>query len=196
MTQTMPQPCERPSTPEAMAHAAALGAALPVLTTERLTLRAPTLSDFEAYAAITCGPRGAGLGGPMTRSDAWYDYASMVGNWLLRGHGLWSVEETATGAHLGFVVIGFEPGDPHHELGYMFNEGAEGKGVAVEAARAARDYAQSTLNVPVLDSYIFAGNHRSIALATRLGAEHVGDISYPEDDEPSRIYRHPNPAEV
>ena len=196
MTRTMPQPCEKASTPEAMAQAAALGAALPVLSTERLTLRAPALSDFEAYAAIACNARGAGLGGPMTRSDAWYDFASMVGNWLLRGHGLWSVEETASGAHLGFVVIGFEPGDPHHELGYMFNDTAEGKGFAVEAARAARDYAQSTLNVPVLDSYIFADNHRSIALAKRLGAEYVGDISYPQDDAPSCIYRHPKPVEV
>ncbi|MGK7752860.1 MULTISPECIES: GNAT family N-acetyltransferase [unclassified Roseovarius] len=196
MTRSISQPCEKAPTPEAMAQAAAIGAALPVLTTERLTLRAPNLSDFEAYATIVCGPRGVGLGGPMPRDDAWYDFASMVGNWLLRGHGLWSVEETASRTHLGFVVIGFEPGDPHHELGYMFNDTAEGKGFAAEAARAARDYAQSTLNVPVLDSYISAGNHRSIALAKRLGAQYVGDISDPEDDAPSCIYRYPNPAEA
>lgn len=196
MTLNSSQPCEAPSTRTAMAQAATLGAALPRLTTERLTLRAPTLADFDAFAAIACGPRGVGMGGPMTRHQAWYDFASMIGCWLLRGHGLWSVEESASGTHLGFVVIGFEPGDEHHELGFMFSQAAEGTGVASEAARAARDYAQSTLNVPVLDSYIFPGNQRSIALAKRLGAQYVGDVSYPEDDEPSCIYRYPNAAEV
>lgn len=194
MTDAMP--CERPSTPIAMSHAAALAAHIPVLTTERLTLRAPTLTDFEAYATIAGSPRGAGMGGPMTRSDAWYDYASMTANWLLRGHGLWSVDNTATGALLGFVVIGFEPGDQHHELGYMFVETATGQGYATEAVKAARHYAQTVLNIPVLDSYIFADNAPSIALAERLGATYQGDIQYPEDDAPSRIYRHPNPVEV
>lgn len=193
---TTPMPCERPSTPIAMRHAGDLSAHLPTLTTDRLTLRAPALSDFEAYATIACGPRGKGMGGPMSRSEAWYDYAAMVANWLLRGHGLWSVEQTATGSLLGFVVIGYEPGDEHHELGYMFLQEAEGQGFATEAAKAARDYAQRTLNVPVLDSYIFADNAPSIALAERLGATYRGDIQYPEDDAPSRIYRHPNPVEV
>ncbi|WP_338550073.1 GNAT family N-acetyltransferase [Roseovarius phycicola] len=187
---------EKPSTPVAMAQAADLSAHLPSLHTDRLTLRAPVLSDFDAYAQIACSARGEGLGGPFSRDDAWYDFASMVGTWLLRGHGIWSVEETATEQLLGFVVIGFEPGDQHHELGYMMLEDMEGRGYATEAAKAARTYAQNSLNIQVLDSYILPGNTKSIALAERLGATCVGDISYPEDDEPSLIYRHPNPAEA
>lgn len=187
---------EKPSTPAAMAQARELSARLPTLQTERLTLRAPVLSDFDAYAQIACSPRGKGLDGPFARDDAWYDFASMVGTWLLRGHGLWSVEETSTKRLLGFVVIGFEPGDQHHELGYMMLEDGEGRGYATEAAKAARAYAQNALSIPVLDSYIFPGNTKSIALAERLGATRVGEISYPEDDAPSLIYRHPNPAEA
>ncbi len=189
-------PMESPSTPVAMAQAGELSAGLPRLQTDRLTLRAPELADFEAYAQIACSSRGEGLGGPFSRDEAWYDFASMVGIWLLRGHGLWAVEETTTKRLLGFVVIGFEPGDQHHELGYMMCEETEGQGYATEAAKAARSYAQDTLKIPVLDSYILPSNARSIALAERLGATHVGDISYPEDEDPSRIYRHPNPAEV
>ncbi len=187
---------EKPSTPEAMAQARQLSAHLPSLQTDRLTLRAPALSDFDAYAQIACSARGEGLGGPFSRDDAWYGFASMVGTWLLRGHGIWSVEETATEQLLGFVVIGFEPGDQHHELGYMMLADTEGRGYATEAAKAARDYAQNALSIPVLDSYIFPGNTKSIALAERLGATCVGEISYPEDDAPSLVYRHPNPAEA
>ncbi len=187
---------EKPSTPAAMAQAREFSAHLPSLQTDRLTLRAPVLSDFDAYTQIACSARGKGLGGPFSRDDAWYDFASMVGTWLLRGHGIWSVEETATEQLLGFVVIGFEPGDQHHELGYMMLEDMEGRGYATEAAKAARAYAQNSLNIQVLDSYIFPGNTKSIALAERLGATCVGEISYPEDDEPSLVYRHPNPAEA
>lgn len=196
MTRTEIMPLEKPSTPAAMAQARDLAERLPRLQTERLTLRAPELADFEAYAQIACSPRGEGLGGPFERKDAWYDFASMVGTWLLRGHGAWTVVETETGTLLGFVVIGFEPGDQHHELGYMMLEDSEGHGYATEAAKAARRYAQDTLNIPVLDSYILAGNAKSIALAERLGATYVGELAYPEDDELSLVYRHPNPAEA
>lgn len=194
MTQTQTLLHEAPSTPAAMQNAASLSAHLPQLETVRLILRAPRLEDFDAYAQIACSPRGKGLGGPFERSDAWYDFATMVGTWLLRGHGLWSVDLAKTSDLLGFVVIGFEPGDRNHELGYMMLESSEGQGYAAEAAEAARRYAQDVLKVPVLDSYIFPENDRSIALAQRLDAQHVGQISYPEDDDPSLIYRYPNPV--
>ena len=176
--------------------AAQFAALVPVLQTERLTLRAPRADDFPAYASIACGPRGDGIGGPMTQEDAWYDFASLSACWMLQGHGGWSVELTETGALLGFVLIGAEPGDAEPELGYLITEGAEGKGYAFEAAIAARDYAFQTLRLPGLVSYIFPANGKSIALAERLGAVRVGDVSYPEDDVPSLVYRHPKPEDV
>ena len=43
---------------------------IPTLYTERLTLRAPRLSDFEAYAEFRGSERARILGGPFTRAQA------------------------------------------------------------------------------------------------------------------------------
>ncbi len=173
--------------------AAGFAALIPVLETERLTLRAPVVADFAQYADIACSERGAGIGGPMSRDDAWWDFTQLASNWMLHGHGGWTVVVRATGQTAGFVLLGLEPGDQDPELGYMLCASAEGHGYAAEAARAARDYGYRTLNLPVLVSYIFAGNARSVALAERLGAVRTGTLSYPDDDAPSIVYLHPRP---
>ena len=88
----------------------------------------------------------------------------------LRGHGLWTVESKAGGEVLGFVLIGFEPGDQEPELGYLFRPAAEGHGYATEAATALRDHAFSTLRMDRLVSYIDPANRRSQRVAERLRA--------------------------
>ncbi|WP_245306297.1 GNAT family N-acetyltransferase [Roseovarius aestuariivivens] len=181
--------CERPAPPKAAALADRLAAELPALETARLRLRAPRLADFAAYADIVCGPRGEGLGGPMAHGEAWYDFSNMVGCWLLRGHGLWSIEPRGGGDLLGFVVLGCEPGDEEHELGFLLTEAAEGHGYATEAAQAARAFARDTLGLPSLVSYIVPQNARSIALAQRLGATPAGD-GRPGSHAGTAVFRH------
>lgn len=175
----------------AAVFAAQLQASLPVIETARLRLRAPTIADFADYADIACGPRGAGLGddGPMGRADAWYDFANMVSAWMLRGHGLWTVEARDGGATLGFVVLGFEPGDHEPELGYMFSAGAEGKGYAHEAAEAARAFAFGKLGFATLVSTIAPDNARSCTLAERLGGTRDARAEAAHGDA-IRVYRY------
>ena len=134
------------ATPGPAADAAArMQAALPRLETARLILRAPRLEDFEIYARIGASDRGRHLVADNTdRAALWLDFTQMVATWLLRGHGVWTVEARTDGAVLGFVLIGFEPGDHEPELGYLFRETAEGRGYAQEAATAARDHALTT----------------------------------------------------
>lgn len=186
---TGPMLCERPAPPRAAALAERLAAALPHITTDRLVLRAPALADFATYAEIACGPRGTGLGGPMAHGEAWYDFTSMVGGWLLRGHGLWSIERREDGALLGFVLIGCEPGDEDHELGFLLTEVAEGHGYAEEAAKAAHVFARDTLALPSLISDIVPDNTRSIALARRLRAKPTREATA-EGHTKSAIYRY------
>jgi RimJ/RimL family protein N-acetyltransferase len=128
------------------------------------------MDDFEAWAEVLCGPAGSWLDGPFDRDAAFVEFAASVGLWLLRGHGVWTVEASADGAVLGFVLIGFEPGDAEPELGYLFRPAAEGQGFATEAATAALAHARDTLRLAALVSYVAPGNHRSAALAKRLGA--------------------------
>lgn len=167
-------PHERPVPGPAADFAAMLGARLPLIETPRLRLRAPALADFPLWAEILTGPAGPWLGGPFTRDAAFTEFAAAVGTWLLRGHGPWTVEtrrgETRAGETVGFVLIGFEPGDREPELGFLFAKAAEGQGYAAEAARAARAHAFGPLALPTLVSCIDEGNTRSIRLAERLGA--------------------------
>ena len=165
----MTLPHEIASDAPATGFAARLQAMLPVIETERLRLRAPRIDDFAAYAGIVAGERGRYVLEEQTREAAWYDFTNMVATWLLRGHGMWSVERRADGMLIGFVLIGFEPGDHEPELGYMLTETAEGQGYAGEAAAAARDYAFGRAGLDRLVSTIDHGNTRSQALARRLG---------------------------
>lgn len=158
----------------AAAFAAALSAQIPVLETARTRLRSPGLADLDAWVAVLCGPATEYLGGPFTRDEAFAEFATSTGLWLLRGHGLWTVEDRGTGAVLGFVLIGFEPGDLEPELGYLFLPEAQGRGLAREAAAAARAHALDVLRLPALVSYVAQGNTRSDALARALGARPDG----------------------
>lgn len=147
---------------------------IPTLSTARLTLRAPALNDFPHWAEVFCGPAGPFLGGPFTRDDAFLAFTGAVGLWHVRGFGPWAVDRTADGITLGFVLIGFEPGDLEPELGFLFRPIAEGQGFATEAAAAVRDHAFTVWGLPRLVSYIDPQNTRSAALAQRLGARRQG----------------------
>lgn len=160
---------EMPTPGPAAEIAQVFGALVPQFRTERTVMRAPRVDDFDAYTEIVCGPRGAHVGGPMSRDEAWYDFASLSSCWMLFGHGGWTVEDAATGEVLGFVILGLEPGDLDVELGFLFRAAAEGRGFAFETAARVRDWAFSHLCLRGLDSYVDAKNTRSIALARRLG---------------------------
>jgi len=187
----MSAPHETPVPGAAADYAAALGARLPVLDSPRLRLRVPVLGDFDLWARIVCGPAGVHLGGPFDRDEAFTDFAASLGLWLLRGHGLWTLTARETGAPLGFVLIGFEPGDHEPELGYLLAPEAEGQGLATEAARLVLDHARA-LGLPSLVSYIDADNVRSAALARRLGARR-DPAAEAALDHACHVYRHFGP---
>lgn len=188
-------PHEAPPPPGACADlGAAMRALVPVLETPRLRLRAPTLADFPAWAALMGGPRSHGMGGPMGREDAFEDFAGCVVTWVLRGHGAWAVEDRE-GTLLGFVLVGFESDDREPELGFMVLPEAEGRGVAHEAALAARDWAWA-MGLASLVSYVDPANARSMRLAGRLGARRDPEAERAFDGTDGAgfaVWRHPRP---
>jgi RimJ/RimL family protein N-acetyltransferase len=166
----------------------------PVLTTERLTLRAPVLADFEPYAAFFASPRSGFEDGPKSRGEAWKEFASVTGQWMLKGYGALSIVDRATGDYLGETGIFHPAGYPEPEVGWMVVPEAEGRGIASEAALAVRAWAYAGLGLGTLVSYIADGNVRSIRVAERLGA--VLDPAAPRPElDPCLVYRHPGPAE-
>ncbi len=162
----------------------------PVLTTDRLLLRKPDDRDTATAVAFMTGARAAHVGGPMTEGAAWRARAKMVGHWVLRGFGLFTITDRATGIPLGMCGP-YHPGNwPEGELGWhIWRAEAEGKGIAQEAARAARAWIYGTLGWSTCVSYIAPDNHRSIALADRLGA--VLDAAAARPDTACLVYRHP-----
>lgn len=156
---------------------------IPQLQTERLVLRAPKISDFAAYAEIVLSPKGRFIVSNQSREHAWYDFANLLACWLLRGHGIWTVDRTKDDAVVGFVLIGFEPGDHEPELGYMVTGQSEGFGYATEAAQTAMRYAFEQLGFTTLVSTIDQGNHGSIKVAQKLGGVRDPRAEFEHDNE-------------
>jgi len=169
--------------------------AIPVISTERLTLRAPRLEDFEPYAAFFASARSNYEDGPLGRARAWKEFASVTGQWSLRGYGAWSVEDRASGAYVGEAGLFHHAHYPEVEIGWMVVADAEGKGIAREAAIAVRGFAYGTLGLKTLVSYIDHDNARSIRLAERLGASRDDRAPLPEGER-CLCYRHPGPEAI
>lgn len=164
---------------------------IPVLETERLTLRAPRESDLGAMVAFGASPRSAFVGGPFDRDSAWRILLAGIGHWAVRGYGYWAVDRKEDDAFVGRVGVIFPHGAPEPELAWGLFDGFEGHGYAQEAALAARDHACSAMGLGALASFIEPENTRSIALAKRLGAWFEG--VFEEDGKTLQIYRHPRP---
>ena len=173
-----------------------LRAQLPRIETARTVLRAPVLQDAPAWEAIMVPDAEGHLGGPHTSERAFLEFAATVGLWLLRGHGLWTVTDRDDRV-LGFVLVGFEPGDPAPELGWLFLPEARGQGLAAEAAAAARAHALGPMGLPALISCIDATNNPSRRLARRLGAWQDGEVCDPASGATAELWRHaPRTAET
>ena len=166
---------------------------IPVLATERLTLRGPRAADFEAVADFLGSERARYVGGRRSRREAWLTFAGLVGHWELRGFGMWGVEETASGAYVGMVGL-YDPEDWFApEVGWwVVPPEQEGKGFPYEAALAARRYAYQIAGWREAFSVIDIDNARSIRLADLLCSAVVLTIQL-ETVINLLIYLHPAP---
>lgn len=171
---------------------------IPVIETERLILRGARWEDFDAYAAFRADPvQTKFLGGPFEPSRAFGQLGELIGHWHLRGYGRWMITDRADGALLGVAGPYFPVGWPEPEIAWSVFAGAEGRGIAFEAASAARDYAYKALGWTTAISLIGEDNTRSIKLAERLGASREGRFVAPVGGGvPSNIWRHPAPEAV
>lgn len=167
---------------------------IPVIETERLILRGPRSKDLPAYAAYFATDRAEFTGGKRSEAESFQMLMQMAGHWHLRGYGLWVIEERDTGLTAGWTGILHHLDWPEAELGWTVFDGFEGRGIAYEAAFAARALAAAKLGVPAPISLIRPDNARSAALAERLGAhvERPGEIRGTE----MNIWRHPDTREV
>jgi RimJ/RimL family protein N-acetyltransferase len=151
---------------------------IPTLHTPRLLLRAFAPRDLPAFAAMERDPavrefRGGNL---LDEHQVWTAMQMLLGQWALRGYGVFALERRADAVFVGFAGI-LHPADwPEPELAYSLARPHWGEGLAVEAAAAARDWAARVCRFPRLVSFILADNARSKRVAARLGAVRDGCV--------------------
>lgn len=143
----------------------------PVLTTDRLTLRAPQASDLSAYLAYATSARTQYVGGPKTPAQAAEKFAGMIGQWVLRGYGRLVMVVRATGAPIGHAgPLQFDASVPP-ELTWSLWDGAhEGQGLTLEAARAMQSWVFGALGLSHATTII----HRDNAASHRIAAHLAG----------------------
>ncbi len=162
----------------------------PRLETERLILRGPEESDFEAVKTFMASERSKFVGGKVTSEwDAWRGFLSSFGHWALRGYGFFTVLDKMDN-RLGRVGLVNHLMWPEPELGWQMFDGSEGKGFAYEAAIAIRDWAAKERKLDRVISLINPDNARSIALAERMGATLEKETTLLGG--PCLSYRHPS----
>jgi RimJ/RimL family protein N-acetyltransferase len=167
----------------------------PTLTTERLTLRALTMADWEPYATMWEDPRvTAFIGGvPRTRDISWPKFGQAAGMWKLTGYGNWAVIDRADGTFLGVAGLSdFKRGiaelEGAPEAGWAFAADSWGRGIARETVGAVLRWADAA-RIAETRCMIDHANLASAQVAARNGY-----IPFAEIEGERRLFRRRAPA--
>lgn len=158
------------------------------LRTERVLLRRWRPEDEPEMARINRDPEVTRhLNRPSSELAVDAFYGAMVSHWEEHGYGPWALESLEPGSEgrfLGFAGLAQLPvvlaaAGPAPELGWRLDRTAWGRGIATEAALAAREHAFGPLALPAVVSIIHPENQRSQRVATKLGMHPVRSIANP-----------------
>ena len=177
-----------------MSFAPPLSEIVPVLETERLTLRGHRADDFADCMSLWTDPEVTRFigGKPSTREEVWARLLRYAGHWTLLGFGYWVVAEKATGRFLGEVGFAdfrrqIEPSlDGVPEIGWVLAPHSHGRGYATEAVRAALAWGDGHFG-PIRTACIIAPeNGPSIRVAERCGYREFRRTTY--KDQPTIMF--------
>jgi RimJ/RimL family protein N-acetyltransferase len=162
---------------------------VPIIETERLTLRGHRLDDYDASAAMWGDANVVRYisGNPSSPQQSWMRVLSYAGHWSLMGFGYWVVEETGSGKFVGEVGFadfkrGLDPslsGIP--EIGWALASDMQGRGFATEAVRAAVNWSDRNRQWQRTICIISPENLLSIRVASKCGYTEVRRFDYKGD---------------
>jgi RimJ/RimL family protein N-acetyltransferase len=158
---------------------------IPRLTTERLLLREPRKTDFEAYATGMADPSMTKFLSMATdRRTSWRVFTSLPGMWLIMDAGWWLVERKedcqlvgAVGAFFRESAIGRED-EADLELGWTVFAPFQRNGYATEAAQAALDWGFARHPVGRAVAYLDTANVASARVAESIGMTYECDTEF------------------
>lgn len=158
------------------------------LRTGRVLLRRWRPQDEQEMARINRHPEvGRYLNRPVDDQAVAAFHGLMTGHWDRHGFGPWaleSLEPASRGQFIGFAGLAFVPpfladAGSSPELGWRLDPACWGRGLATEAAAAARDDAFTRLALPEVISVIHPANTRSQRVAAKLGMTRSRQIHNP-----------------
>ncbi len=164
---------------------------VPVITTDRLVLRAHRRADLDACFAMWGDPevvRHVG-GRPSSREETWWKILRYAGLWPMVGYGYWAIEERATGRFVG--DIGFAdfardldpPLGDKPEIGWALLASAQGRGFATEAGHAALAWIDAERAPARTVALVDPENAVSLRVAAKLGYRETMRAKYRGFDE-------------
>ncbi len=166
---------------------------VPELHSQRLLLRAPAAKDFPVYRSFYANAEAsASYGGPLPPDLVWRKLAYDVGHWALRGFGMWSIVEKASGSTIGSCGIVWAEGWPRHELTWWVAPASRRRGYALEASRAVIAWAYDSLGWRNVETHMNDDNVAARALAEKLGGAVAARERFP-DGLVRSIYLLPHP---
>lgn len=156
----------------------------PVLTTDRLILRAHTAEDLPACCTLWADPgvtRFIG-GRPSTPEEVWRRIIGYAGIWQLKGYGFFLATDRQTGDIVGeFGIADFHrditpPLGDTPEAGWAMLPQYQGRGLAHEALSAVLAWADEHTTRTVC--MIAPDNAPSLKLAAKLGYTEYAQTTY------------------
>lgn len=152
---------------------------MPVLKTERLTLRAPAAEDLDAYARFFADAEASHFyGGPLRRDQAYGALCRDIGHWALKGFGKFVI--TRDRATLGGCGIVHPEGWPGHELTWWLLPEARGTGIAKEASHAVLAWARGGLGRDMVETHFRDENTAALRLTETLGGRKLRRETFPD----------------
>ena len=107
---------------------------------------------------------------PLSRAETAAALRRYERHWEEHGFGLLAAEDRETGALVGRTGVQYHRSWPHDpELGWSFDPGWWGRGLATEAGTACRDWAFATLPIERLVSITVEDNLASRRVMEKLG---------------------------
>ncbi|NOR62050.1 MAG: GNAT family N-acetyltransferase [Rhodobacteraceae bacterium] len=168
----------------------------PTLHTNRLTLEALSAQHTNALQAFYATERSTWVGGPSDKAGCAKLLKNAAKHWEEHGFGLFAISLNTETDACGMTGVGDPEWFPEAELLWaLWDEKFEGRGIATEAAIAARDFYYRSTGAKTVVSYIHPDNTASIAMAKRLGANVDNSAATPNNNN-SIVYRHQTPEKL
>jgi RimJ/RimL family protein N-acetyltransferase len=144
--------------------------------------------DFNRFAEIWAKPQVVThiSGKPWPKARSWDAFLRNAGHWQIVGFGQWAIQVHGvqsmagqTGFFFGARGLG-EDFDPFPEAGWVLDPSAQGKGLGLEAARAAHDWFDRVVAGRTV-CMITPENHGSLRIAETLGYAPLREVEIEGD---------------